>query len=161
MATDIHPGWATAHIDGDFVVFLIGMRVNAWWKMHRWLPVARAMPRMLRELEQRPELGYLGGTTWLAGRSTLTVQYWRSLEALESFAHDPELSHRPAWRAFHRGVGAGGDVGIWHESYLVRAGNWEVLYGNMPAFGLGAVATHLQGRAKGTTSAARRAAGAA
>ncbi len=30
----------TATIDGDFVVFLIGMRFNAWWKLHRWLPVA-------------------------------------------------------------------------------------------------------------------------
>jgi hypothetical protein len=34
----------TASIDGDFVVFLIGMRFNSWWKLHRWLPVAQAMP---------------------------------------------------------------------------------------------------------------------
>ena len=36
----------TAEMDGDFVVFLIGMRVNKPWKVHKWLPVARAMPRL-------------------------------------------------------------------------------------------------------------------
>ena len=42
---------ATARIDGDFVVFLIGMRINQPWKVHQWLPVSLAMPRMLKELE--------------------------------------------------------------------------------------------------------------
>ena len=27
--------------------------------------------------------------------------------------------------------------GIWHETYLVRAGEYEAIYGNMPPFGLG------------------------
>ena len=40
----------TAEVEGEFVVFLIGMRINAFWKIHKWLPVALAMPRMLREL---------------------------------------------------------------------------------------------------------------
>jgi hypothetical protein len=40
----------TGTIDGDFVVFLIGMRVNRWWLPHKWLRVALAMPRMVREL---------------------------------------------------------------------------------------------------------------
>ena len=30
-----------------------------------------------------------------------------------------------------------GDVGIWHETYLVRAGEYENIYGNMPPYGLG------------------------
>ena len=50
----------TAKMDGDFVIFLIGMRINKPWKLHKWLPVFTAMPRMLRELEQRPESGFLG-----------------------------------------------------------------------------------------------------
>ena len=34
----------TAKVDQDeFVVFLIGMRVNKPWKVHKWLPVARAI----------------------------------------------------------------------------------------------------------------------
>ncbi len=50
----------TGRIDGEFVVFLIGMRVNRWWKVLQWLRVALAMPRMLRELHGKPELGFLG-----------------------------------------------------------------------------------------------------
>ncbi len=30
-----------------------------------------------------------------------------------------------------------GDVGIWHETYLVRAGNYEAIYSGMPPIGLG------------------------
>ena len=43
----------TAEIEGDFVVFLIGMRINKLWKVRTWLPVFVAMPRMLRELERQ------------------------------------------------------------------------------------------------------------
>ena len=50
----------TARIDGDFVVFLIGLRVNKPWKIHKWLPVFLAMPRMLKELAANPESGFLG-----------------------------------------------------------------------------------------------------
>ena len=35
----------TAQIEDEVVVFLIGMRINRVWKLHKWLPVARAMPR--------------------------------------------------------------------------------------------------------------------
>ena len=27
-------------------------------------------------------------------------------------------------------------TGIWHETYLVRAGEYEAIYGNMPPYGL-------------------------
>ena len=33
-----------AELDGGFVVFLIGMRLNKPWKIWKWLPVAIAMP---------------------------------------------------------------------------------------------------------------------
>jgi hypothetical protein len=53
----------TAHIQGDFVVFLVGMRVNSFWKPHKWLPNLRAMSKMLKELEAAPaEHGFLGYT---------------------------------------------------------------------------------------------------
>src|SRR5207342_1870402 len=44
------PSRMTAEVAGDFVVFLIGMRINKPWKVHKWLPVFLAMPRMLKEL---------------------------------------------------------------------------------------------------------------
>jgi hypothetical protein len=50
----------TAVREDGIVVFLIGMRINRWWKIHRWLPVVLAMPRMLRELAGRPDAGLLG-----------------------------------------------------------------------------------------------------
>jgi len=116
------------------VIFLIGMRVNRWWKVHKWLPVAMAMPRMIKELEANPELGFLGA---MQGASTTMVQYWRSKEALYGYARDRNSEHLPAWRDFHRKVGASGDVGIWHECYEVPRDNVHSLYVNMPAFGLG------------------------
>jgi hypothetical protein len=127
-----------ARLEGEFVVFLIGMRINRWWKVHRWLRVSLAMPRMLRELEAKPELGFLGYEQW-PGRTILVLQYWRSMDALLAYAKNRVAAHLPAWRAFNKLVGTNGDVGIWHETYRVRAGDYENIYVNMPPFGLGKV----------------------
>lgn len=50
----------TANIEGDFVVFLIGMRINRFWKFAKWVPVAKAMGKMINELTGKPESGFLG-----------------------------------------------------------------------------------------------------
>src|SRR5689334_13316420 len=63
----LHPGRFTAHIEGDFVVFLIGMRVTRLLLAHKWLPVARAMPPMIKELMKQPELGFLHGQVCISG----------------------------------------------------------------------------------------------
>ena len=130
----------TANIEGTFVVFLIGMRINSLWKVRKWWPVALAMPRMLKELALHPEAGMLGGEMWF-GRTTIMVQYWRSMEQLLAYAKDRESEHLPAWRAFNQSIGINGDVGIWHETYSVSPGTYENVYVNMPAFGLGKVGT--------------------
>ena len=126
----------TAEVDGEFVVFLIGMRINRFWKIHQWLPIAMAMPRMLRELQADASSGFLGVESWI-GNPTIALQYWRSFEHLERYAKDAARGHRPAWAAFNRAVGSNGDVGIWHETYRVRPGDFECIYNNMPPFGLG------------------------
>ncbi|MGE0463276.1 MAG: DUF4188 domain-containing protein [Vicinamibacterales bacterium] len=129
----IVPKRVSASIEGDFVVFLIGMRINKPWKVHKWLPVFLAMPRMLKELQHRPESGFLGH---IFGPKVI-VQYWRSFEHLEAYARDHDQSHWPAWVDFNRRVGRSrGDVGIWHETYQVRAGEYECVYSGMPSFGL-------------------------
>jgi hypothetical protein len=133
--TEIRAERLTAEVDAEFIVFLIGMRVNRPWKVHRWGPVALAMARMLRELEADPGAGFLGVESWF-GRTTLAAQYWRSFEALERYATDAVREHRPAWSAFNRAIGSNGDVGIWHETYRVRPGDYECVYNNMPLFGL-------------------------
>jgi Monooxygenase af470-like len=125
----------TAGIEGEFCVFLIGMRVNKLWKLHRWLPVARAMRAMLAELERLPDAGLLGVETW-SGNPSVMVQYWRSFDHLEAYATARDRAHLPAWAEFNRRVGSNGDVGIWHETYRVRPGDFECVYNNMPPFGL-------------------------
>ncbi len=127
----------TVKLEGDFVVFLIGMRINRFWKIHKWLPVLMAMPKMLKELRVKDsnETGFLG-----AEFSTGTiVQYWRSFEQLEAYAKDRNGLHYPAWKDFNTKIKNNGDVGIWHETYNVHAGEYECIYVNMPAKGLGKV----------------------
>ena len=94
-------GRMTARLDEPFVVFLIGMRFNKPWKLHKIAPVLMAMPRMIAELSRQPEMGFLGADSWF-GRTILMVQYWRSFEQLEAYAKSREHAHLPAWAAFNR-----------------------------------------------------------
>lgn len=129
----INPRRMTANIEGDFVVFMIGMRINKFWKFHKWVPVALAMPRMQKEIAAQPEIGCLGSMQGI----TFLVQYWRSFEHLETYARNRDKEHLPAWAEFNKRMkDSAGDVGIWHETYLVRAGEYETLYNNMPLMGL-------------------------
>ncbi|RQO55488.1 DUF4188 domain-containing protein [Paucibacter sp. KBW04] len=150
----IHRERLCASLDGDFVVFLIGMRINKPWLLHKWWPVAQAMPRMLKELQDKPELGLLHSDLWFS-RTTLLVQYWRSMDQLMAYAKNRESEHLPAWAAFNKAVGTDGTVGIWHETYAVAPGSYENVYLNMPAFGLGR-AGHLQPASGARKSAAGR-----
>ncbi len=142
----IHHDRMTARMDGEFVVFLIGMRINRPLAVHKWLPVMRAMPRMLQELYTQPELGFLSHEMWFS-RTIILVQYWRSMDALLSYAKGRESAHLPAWQEFNRRVGSDGTVGIWHETYLVQPGTYENIYANMPPFGLGKVGALVDARA--------------
>jgi hypothetical protein len=131
----IIPERMAARLDGDFVVFILGMRINALWKVHRWWPVAKATRGLMRELQAAgPDIGFLGHT----GLRLIIVQYWRSFDHLEAWARAEGGAHRREWAAFNRAIGnARGDVGMWHETYLVKAGNYEAVYSGMPPFGLG------------------------
>ena len=126
----------SAQMEGEFVVFLIGMRINEPLKVHKWGPVAAAMPRMLKELSRQPQLGFLSGEMWFS-RTIIVLQYWRSMQQLLAYAKNKEAQHLPAWKAFNRAVGTNGSVGIWHETYAASPGTYENIYVNMPPFGLG------------------------
>ena len=126
----------SAQVDQDeFVVFLIGLRVNKPWKINKWLPVSLAMGRMLQELNAADHLGLRHVESWF-GRTTIMVQYWDSFDALEAYAKQRDAEHLPAWSAFNKAVGSNGDVGIWHETYISQPGKFECVYNNMPRFGL-------------------------
>jgi hypothetical protein len=148
-------------IDGDFVVFLIGARPNSMLRLpqvFRDLGGRRGMKHMLDHLMSSPEKGLLG---YEMGFPTI-VQYWRSFEHLEAFAKNTDDPHLEVWRDYWRRVGKSTRTGIWHETYLVRAGEYEALYGNMPPHGLGkagrlvpaANASSARERLKATTPAA-------
>jgi hypothetical protein len=143
-----------ASLDGTFVVFMIGMRINSLFMVHKWLPVATAMPRMIKELYEKPELGFLHAESWF-GRTTIMVQYWRTLDQLLAYARNKEAVHLPAWRAFNKAVGTNGSVGIWHETYVASPGTYENIYVNMPPFGLGKAGTVYPATAGKQTAASR------
>lgn len=140
--TQVYPGRYTADVDDELVVFLIGMRINKLWKIRTWLPVMLAMPKMLKAGISDPDSGLLGARTYF-GPNPLVVQYWRSFDHLARFARASDGPHLSAWRRFNRAIGSSGDVGIWHETYLVKPGTSECVYSNMPAFGLARATKHV------------------
>ncbi len=150
----INPERSSGHLQGEFSVFLIGMRVNRLWKFHKWVPVISAMTRMIKELRTTPDAGLLSYEMWL-GRTTLMVQYWRSSAQLLAYAKNQDAAHYPAWRAFNQSLGTNGDVGIWHETYLIHPGAFEAIYVNMPAFGLGRAGELLPATGSRATAASR------
>jgi len=133
----IYRGRHLAEIDGDFVVFLIGARFSLFhpFRVFRDLGGRRGgMKAMLDYLVEHPEKGLLGYKMGLP----VIVQYWRSFDHLEAFARDDSDPHTATWREYYRRASHHQGAGIWHETYLVRAGEYEAIYVNMPASGLGA-----------------------
>ena len=150
----VFKGRFTADVDGDFVVFLIGMRVNKPWDVRDWWPTFVGMRPMVKELEARPELGLMSAQFgWMGG--PFVTQYWRSFEQLDAYARASDHLHLPAWKEWNHAARASGAVGIWHETYKVHAGEYEAIYGNMPHVGLAMAGAHVPLAKKGI-SAPRR-----
>jgi len=141
--SQVIPGRFTAQMNEPFVVFIIGVRINRFFAFSKWFPTASAMGPMLQALRQNPEKGFLGAEQFLYWRGAALVQYWRSMEDLETFARNPTDPHAAAWQRFNRAIGSDGSVGIWHETYLVQPENHESIYVNMPVFGLAAATNHV------------------
>jgi len=132
--TDINHGPLTVTNDEDIVVFLIGARINRWWLLPLSLPIISRMQAMLKELQADPDSGFLGVQPLGFGGM---VQYWRSIDHLLAYADDRKREHRPAAKKFYRKLLANDAAGIWHETFIVKAGAYEALYTNMPTFGMG------------------------
>jgi hypothetical protein len=127
-----------------FAVFLFGMRLNHARGLARFLWGLRVLRRLLADLEARPAQGFLAGRVYRAGRTLIAVQYWESFEALDGYARDHSLPHRPAWQRYLREALNDPTVGLWHETYLAEPGTWEGVYVNMPPWALGAGADLLE-----------------
>jgi hypothetical protein len=151
MPDPVLTGRSGASFPPGTVVFLIGMRINSWRRVRAWFPTFMAMPKMLRELFQHPELGLLDARTEIGWRRATVIQYWASMDQLLAYATANDHTHLPAWRAYNRMTRTAGDaVGIWHEAYVVDPANAHIVYRNMPAFGMGKATTLVQPGAHGS-----------
>lgn len=143
----------TRHSEG-LCVFLIGMRVNRWWRPDAWLPTFAAMGPMIAELSADPDSGFLGARYAISPQGPLLVQYWRSSDDVYRYAVDRDARHRPAWTAFNqRAKRVPGAVGVWHETFEVSAA--ETLAIDMPASDLAAAVGSVPA-SPGMRSAAQR-----
>jgi len=100
----------TANIEEPFVVFLIGMRINQLWALHRWIPWRdrwtddfRAFPEPRQGISIGAPMDRLAGSD--AGAVLEVIRRARGLCALRV------RFHLPAWKAFNKNVGADGSVG--------------------------------------------------
>jgi len=153
----IYQGRYTANIEGDFVVFLIGARIPIYHLIkNTW--VSTEFVNMKRELENHPETGYLGGEFLYRffPFTPVLISYWRSFDDLEYFSRDRDGFHHPAWVRFYKEVGSNSNLGIWHETYMIHAGEYECIYGNMTQFGLGKARQATHGKLDGRSRARQR-----
>ncbi len=151
----IHRNRLTAKFTGNFVVFLIGMRVNEPLKIRTWLPFMQAMPKMIKELKNQPETGFLHAEIWYS-RTSIMLQYWRSIEELNAYLQNTQSTDLPAWSTFSQADNSDGVVGVWQEAYIASPGRYDTIYVNMPPFGLGAVAALTPATSLGHKYAAQR-----
>jgi len=62
------PGRFTAAVEGPFVVFIIGFRVNRFFAFRKWWPVASAMQPMIESLYRDRSKGFLAAETFVLAR---------------------------------------------------------------------------------------------
>ncbi len=156
---EVRPDRLTVARTEGFVVFIVGARINKWWLVPIVFGVAAAMQRMLAQLAADPDSGLLSVESF-TGRTTMSVQYWRSIDDLLRYARDKEKEHAPTWSRWLRSWGLGGAVGIYHETYVVAPGSYECVYQHMPPFGLGRLGPMVAAEGDLRTAAGRLAAGA-
>lgn len=127
-----------AEVEGEFLVFMIELRIHQWWRFWNWYPVVRAMTNMLVELLGKPEYGLLHYEYWFAFRRQLILMYWRSYEQMHDWALNRDGAHIPGWKMLNKLMKEHPKLlGFWHESYVVQAGQYETFYRNVPDVGLG------------------------
>jgi len=124
-----------ADIDGDFVVFVIDIRLDPVWKLHDALPVF-LVPRMRQELSNRHETGLPGHWTRWGARN---VEGFTTGVRLRIYMCTPAVygqgaEHLPAWTDFNRRIGDRGSVGIGYATYRVESGLYEAVYRNLPSY---------------------------
>lgn len=140
-----HPvlrGRYAPEIEGDFCVFHIGLILNGHIPSKEMKDIRDAFVAMHKELEADPEkYGFLGSTTYVAANirvdGPISLQYWRSQQQLNAYARDHMSKHFPNMLWTSKTMKSSPHIGIWHESFNVRAGEYEGIYVNCPQILLG------------------------
>lgn len=156
---DVVPGRVTAQLPsrttGAFgsrpaaqplVVFHLGVRFNH--PLGLLSPGAKeigdSFTAMIKALnDRREEFGMLHITTWRAAErqsnnTLMTIAYFRDVAGLNRFAHD--AVHREGWDWYLRFAKKEGNshIGIFHETFVTRPGDYETIYVDCPPTLLGA-----------------------
>ena len=125
-------------LDEPFIVLILGIRINDFRLFWKWMPTVFFSLPMLYTLVSHRAAGFLGGQATYFWPGVGLIQYWRTFDDLERFARSKEHPHFGAWRWYNKEIGAKGSVGLWHEVFLIKPRCHEVVYENMPLFGLAA-----------------------
>ena len=81
------------------------------------------------------------------------LQYWRSFEHLEAWSHKPP--HSEWWRDIVARMRTRGDVGVYHETFLVPRDRIESIYLECAPAGLSVFGTPGEPNGPATTSRGR------
>jgi hypothetical protein len=113
-------------VSGDCVVFLVGAYLDMRHPLRSLgdLGGRRGMHDALRYLAEHPQKGLLGYE--IAGFTV--THYWRSLRHLDRFVVDDD-PHLAGWRSYWSRVARSPRTRMWHETYLVRSGEYAPVYG--------------------------------
>lgn len=133
---DVIPGRHRADLNGEVIVFPIGMKINRWWAIHRWARPFVNTVRMWWHMQRRRPDGYLGGYLFVYARGVGMMQYWSDFDSLEALARDDQQPHLQAWRHLVAQTRDDLTFGYWHETYVANAQTSETIYGSMRPFGL-------------------------
>ncbi|KAI9346757.1 hypothetical protein DFJ73DRAFT_837437 [Zopfochytrium polystomum] len=66
----------------------------------------------------------------------MCVQYWRSSEHLERYAAASGSAHHGPWKWLMKLGRESPELGFWHETFVVRDGDYESISVNCPPFHL-------------------------
>ncbi|KAK1495182.1 hypothetical protein CTAM01_08637 [Colletotrichum tamarilloi] len=134
----------------SLVVFHLGVRFNH--PMGLLCPGGREIGQYFREMnkdlaQRASEYGLYHVSNWLGAdgprnNSLLNIYYFRDVEGLNKFAHDP--IHRKGWDWYNGIKQQYNHIGIYHESFVTNAGQYETIYGNMKPLLLGAASVECQ-----------------
>jgi heme-degrading monooxygenase HmoA len=151
---DVLPGRVTAIVpaeDGEIksqretvTILLLGAKSNHPFGVFapKFLELGGWLDKMTDQFDSaEPPKGFLGQTQYenkdeRGAREFTSISYWRSIEDLHEFAHSP--LHRDAWMWWEKNLKELNAVGINHEIFQSRAGDWENVYVNFQPTGLGA-----------------------